>query len=62
MPTHPEYMGSSQVYRVRVSQSLVLCVLFCRSLFVLLAFVIRPLHLQFLITYLISSNFSYPPI
>jgi len=49
----------------RVTRSLVLCVMFCRSLFVLLCFFFRPLcflsffDLPILITPLISSNSSY---
>ena len=49
---------------VRVTRSLVLCVLFCRSLFVLLSFFFWPLcslsfDLRILITPLVSSSPSY---
>jgi hypothetical protein len=50
---------------VRVIQSLVLCVMFCRSSFVLLSFFHWPFYclpsfnLQFLIIPLVSSNLSY---
>jgi hypothetical protein len=46
--------------RVHVAPTLVFCVMFCRSLFVLLAIVFSVLlRLQLLITPLVSSNFSY---
>jgi hypothetical protein len=61
----PEYLSSPPVFSgVRVTRSLVLCVMFCRSLFVLLSVFFRPLcclsffDLQFLITPLVSSNSS----
>ena len=58
-----EYLPSPQfVSGVRVARSLVFCVMFCRSLFVLLSFfplVIVFFDLQILITFLISSNSSY---
>ena len=50
---------------VRVARSLVFCVMFCRSLFVLLSCFFLPLcclsflDLRFLINSLVSSNFSY---
>ena len=47
--------------QVRVARSLVFCVMFCRSLFVLLSFfaiVCLSFNLQFLITGLVSSNQS----
>jgi hypothetical protein len=49
---------------VRVAQSLVFCIVFCKSLFVLLSFFFWPLYclsffyLQLLITSLVSWNFS----
>jgi hypothetical protein len=55
-------MGSSQVVGgVRVTRSLVLCVMFCRSLFVLLSFFLWPLcclyfDLRILITSLVSCG------
>jgi len=61
--TLPEHMSSSLVFSgVRVAESLVFCVVFWRSLFVLLSFsfahcMVCPLH--FLITPLVSSIFSY---
>ena len=54
--THPEHLCSSPVLDgVRVTQSLVLCVVFCRSLFVHLPFFVWPLccllfDLQILVT------------
>jgi hypothetical protein len=60
------YMSSPPVFSgVRVARSLVLCVLFCRTLFVILCFFFRPLcclfffDLRFLITPLASTNSSY---
>ena len=50
---------------VRVTRSLLLCVLFCRSLFVLLSFFFWPwcclsfFDLRILITHLVSSNSSW---
>jgi len=39
--TLPEHMGSSQVFSgVRLAQSLSFCVVFCRSLFVILLFIL----------------------
>jgi hypothetical protein len=46
LPEHPSGVG--------VTRSLVLCVIFCRSMFVLLSF-----FFLFLITPLVSSNSSY---
>jgi hypothetical protein len=64
--TFPDHMRSSQVFSgVRVARSLVLCVMFCRSLFVLLSlFFCLLCYLSFsdlwiLITPLVSSNSSY---
>jgi hypothetical protein len=64
--TFPYHLSSSQVFsRVRVARSLVLCVMFCRSLFVLLSlFFCLLCYLSFfdlwiLITPLVSSNSSY---
>jgi len=66
LPTLPEHLSSPPVFSgVRVTRSLVLCVVFCRSLFVLLYFFLWPLcclsffDLRNLITPLVSSNFSY---
>jgi hypothetical protein len=58
----PEHMSSPLVFS-RVSVFLVFCVVFCRSLFVLLPFFFLPLHylsldLRLLIGPLVSSNFS----
>jgi hypothetical protein len=50
---------------VRVARSLVFCVMFCRSLFVLLTFFFWPLYcmsffdLQYLITPLVTPNISF---
>ena len=45
LPTLPEKMSSPPVFSgVRVARSLVFCVVFCRSLFVLLPFFIWPLR------------------
>ena len=64
--TFPDHLSSPQVFSgVRVARSLVLCVMFCRSLFVLLSLFFCPLcYLSFLdlwilITALVSSNSSY---
>ena len=64
--TLPEHMSSYPVFSgVRVSRSLVLCVVFCKSLFVFLYFIFWPLYcllffdLRFLITPFVSSNFSW---
>ena len=63
--TFPEYQSSPSVLSgVHISRSLVLCVMFCRSLFVLLYFFFWPLcclsffDLRILITPLVSSNSS----
>jgi hypothetical protein len=58
MSSHPVFRG------VRITRSLVLCVVFCRSLFVRLSFFFSPLcclslfDLQILITHLVSANSS----
>jgi hypothetical protein len=63
--TLPKHLNSPPVFSgVRVARSLVFCVMFCRSLFVLLSFFLWPLcwlsfDWRLLITLLISSNFSY---
>jgi hypothetical protein len=64
--TFPDHLSSSQVFSgVRVARSLVLCVMFCRSLFVLLSLFfcllcyLSFLDLWILITPLVSSNSSY---
>jgi hypothetical protein len=60
--TLPEHLSSSSFYiGVFHDQSLVFCVVFCRSLFVflLLAIFCLSLDLQLLITSLVSTNFSY---
>jgi len=64
MLTVPEHLSSLPVFSgVRVTRSLVLCVMFCRSLFVLLSLFFRPLcclsfDLLILINPLVSSNSS----
>jgi hypothetical protein len=70
--TLPEHLISPPVFSgVPDTRSLVLCVMFCRSLFVLLSFFFWPLcclsfiDLRILITPYVSSNSSYmtiPPI
>jgi hypothetical protein len=62
--TIQEYLSSPPIFRdVRVSLSLVFCLVVCRSLFVLLSFCAWTLHylsffdLQHLITSLVSSTF-----
>ena len=64
--TFPDHLSSPQVFSgVRVARSLVLCVMFCRSLFVLLSLFfcllcfLSFLDLWILITPLVSSNSSY---
>jgi len=53
LPTLPEHLSSPSVFSgVRVTRSLVLCVMFCRSLFVLLVIVLSVL-LRFM-------DFDYP--
>ena len=60
-----EHWSSFPGFSVHVAWSLVFCVVFCRLLFVLLSFSCLSLsclsffYLRLLITYLISSNFSY---
>jgi len=61
-----ERLGSPPVFSgVRVARSLVICVMFCRSLLVLLSIFAWPLYylssfdLRLLITLLAPSNFSY---
>ena len=63
--TIPQHLSSPPVFTgVRAAQSLVFCVVFCRSLFVLLVFFCWPLcclsfvDLQIMITPLVSSNSS----
>ena len=53
----PEHLG---FYGVHVHQSLFFCVVFCRSLYILLPLAMHCLsfELRFLITPLVSSNFS----
>jgi hypothetical protein len=61
----PDHTSSLLVYSgVSVARSVVLCVMFCRLLFVLLSFFFWPLcclslDLRLLITPLVSSNFFY---
>ena len=57
LPTLPEHLSSTSVFsRVRVTRSLVFCVMFCRSLFVLLSFFVWPLCcLSFDVQILITS-------
>ena len=58
------YLRSPSLFnRVRVARPLIFCVVFCRSMFILLFFFFWPLYylsvvLRLLITLLISSNFS----
>jgi hypothetical protein len=63
--TLPEHLASPLIYSgVRVIRSLVLCVMFCRLLFVLLSFSLWPLCCLFFfdlwirITPMVSSNSS----
>ena len=62
--TLPEHLSSPPVFSgVRVTQSLVLCVMFCRSLLIFLSFFFLPLcflsfDLRILITPFVSSNSS----
>jgi len=65
LPTLPEHLNYPRVFSgVRATRSLVLCVMFCRSLFVLFSFFFWPLRvcpskdLRILITPLVSSNSS----
>jgi hypothetical protein len=65
LPTLPEHLNSIPGFsRVRVTRSLILCVMSCRSLFVLLFFFFWPLcclsffDLRIPITPLVSSNSS----
>jgi len=57
----PGHMSSLPVFSgVRVARSLVFCVMFCRSSFVLfLLTIVSFFDLRLLITPLVSSNFSY---
>ena len=58
LPTLAEHQSSPSVFRgVRVTQSLVLCVMFCRSFFCLLCCL--SFELRILINPLVSSNSSY---
>ena len=66
LPTHPEHLLSHPSFSwVRVTRSLVFCVVFGRSLFVLLSFFIWPLcclsfvDLRIQITHLVSPISSY---
>ena len=60
-----EHMISISVYRVRVTQYLVFCVVFCRSSFILCPFFFWPLRCIFVFDFtdshypLVSSNSSY---
>jgi hypothetical protein len=61
-----EHLSSPLVFsEIDVARSLVFCAVFCKSLFVLLYFIFRPLcclsffNLQLLIIPLVSSNFSW---
>jgi hypothetical protein len=58
LPTLQEHPSSLPVFReVRVARSLVVCVMFCRSLFVLMSFIFWSFfNLQILITPLTSSD------
>jgi hypothetical protein len=62
----PEHVGSPPVFSgVRVARSLVFCVVFCRSLFIILSlfswsFCCLFFDLRILIIPLVSSNYSYP--
>ena len=64
LPTLPEHLSSIPGFsRVRVTRSLILCVMSCRSLFVLLSFFFWLFYLSFFdlwipITPLVSSNSS----
>ena len=62
LPTLPENLSSLLVFSgFHVTRSLVLCVMFCRSLFVLFFWPLRCLSffdLEILITPLVSSNYS----
>jgi len=60
--TDIEHLGSPRISGIRIAQSLFFCVVFCRSLFVLihLAIVLFIFDLRLLITPLPTSNFSYP--
>ena len=54
-PTLPEYLSSSPVLSVvRVTRSLVLCVIFCRSLFVLLYFFLLAIVLSVRLWFTVS--------
>ena len=57
-----EHLDSPRISGIRISQSLFFCVVFCRSLFVLIQFaiVLSIFDIRLLITPLASSNFSYP--
>jgi hypothetical protein len=60
-----EYLTSPSVFSwVRVARSIVMCLMFCRSLFVLLSFFFCPLrclsfYLWLVITLVVYSNLSY---
>ena len=66
--TLPEHLSSTPLFSgVRVTRSLVCCVMFCGSLFVVLSFCLLAIamcflsffDLRLLITTLVYSNFSY---
>ena len=65
LPTLPEHLGLIQVFGIRSARSLVICVLFCRSFFVLFLVFFCPLcslsffDLRILITPLLSLTSSY---
>jgi len=60
LPTLPEHLSSPSVFSgVHVTRSLVLCVMFCRSLFVLLAILLSVLRFTDSNYPLISSNSSW---
>ena len=66
LPTLPEHLPLPPVFSgVRVARSLVFCMVFCVSLFIILLFLLWPLRclsfsdLRLMITPLVSSHFSY---
>ena len=65
LATLPQHLSSPAIFSlVRVTRPLILCVMLCRSLFVLLSFFLWPMcclsfELLILITHLVSSNSSY---
>jgi hypothetical protein len=55
--TLPERLSSSPIFSgVRVTQSLVFCVMFCRSLFVLLSF----FFLTIVLSVILFTDYDYP--